>query len=500
MTLAGAALPATKRAWLGLVVLALPALLISMDLSVLYLAVPKISAALRPSAAELLWITDVYGFLLAGFLITMGSLGDRIGHRRLLMIGAAGFGAASLLAAYATSPGMLIAARAVLGVAGATLGPSTLALVGAMFPDPGQRARAIAIWATSLSVGGALGPVVGGFMLERFWWGSVFLLAVPMMVLLLVAGPMLLVEHREPAPARIDVTSVALALFSVLAVVYGLKQWGQGQGGTSWLPITAGLFACVVFGLRQGRLAEPLIDLRLFRRPVVAAALLANTAGFSIVLGITLLVTQQLQLVVGLSPLQAGLATVPMFVVFVAGALGSPYVVGSVRPAIAIAVGFCVAAGGLVLMVATDGTWSLVLGLAVLAAGLAPVFPLVTNLVLEAVPPSRTGAAAGLGETSTELGGAVGIAGLGIAATAAYRSGLDRLPAGIPDAAQAAARDSLGAAVDASRLLPGDQSRLLADAAQQAFTSGLHTAAAVGVAIALSVAVLAATVLRRVSR
>src|SRR6188474_2903990 len=189
---------AGRREWLGLAVIALPCVLYSMDLTVLELAVPRLSADLKPTAAQLLWILDIYGFLVAGSLITMGTLGDRIGRRRLLMIGAAAFGVASVIAAFSTSAEMLIATRALLGLAGATLAPSTLSLIRNMFLDQQQRTVAIGIWISSYSVGAAIGPLVGGILLEHFWWGSVFLIGVPVMVLLLVVGPMLLPEFRDP--------------------------------------------------------------------------------------------------------------------------------------------------------------------------------------------------------------------------------------------------------------------------------------------------------------
>jgi DHA2 family multidrug resistance protein-like MFS transporter len=191
-------------------VLALPCLLYSMDLTVLELAVPKLSVDLKPTSYQLLWIMDIYGFLLAGFLITMGTLGDRIGRRRLLLIGPAAFGAASVLAAFSGSAEMLIITRAVLGVGGATLAPSTLSMIRNMFLDPDQRAIAIGVWATSFAAGAAIGPLAGGVLLEFFWWGSVFLLAVPVMALLLVLGPLLLPEFRDPGAGRLDLISAAM--------------------------------------------------------------------------------------------------------------------------------------------------------------------------------------------------------------------------------------------------------------------------------------------------
>src|SRR5262245_38932454 len=220
---------ATRREWVGLAVLALPCLLYSMDLTVLNLAVPHLSADLEPSGAQLLWIVDIYGFLVAGSLMTMGTLGDRIGRRRLLLTGAAAFGAASVLAAFSFTAAMLIAARAILGVASATLAPSTLSLIRNMFLDPRERTVAMGVWIASFSAGGALGPLLGGFLLEHFWWGSVFLVNVPVMLLLLALGPWLLPEYRDPHPGRLDAFSAVLSLVAVLAVIYGIKRIAEGE-------------------------------------------------------------------------------------------------------------------------------------------------------------------------------------------------------------------------------------------------------------------------------
>ena len=277
--IANATTRAGRREWIGLAVLALATMLYSIDLTVLHLAVPSLSADLEPSS-QLLWIVDIYGFLLAGSLVKMGTLGDWIGRRRMLLIGAGAFGVASLLAAFSTSAEMLIGARALLGVAGATLAPSTLSLIRTMFHDPAQRTAAIGAWITSFSVGAVVGPPLGGLLLEFFWWGSVFLLAIPVMAVLLVLGPLLLPEHRDPEARRFDLISTALSLAGVLATIYGLKQ--IVQDGLGWLPVVfvlAGLSVGLAFVRRQRRLAEPLVDLRLFRAPAFSAALAVSVAG-----------------------------------------------------------------------------------------------------------------------------------------------------------------------------------------------------------------------------
>ncbi|KGM33212.1 MFS transporter, partial [Inquilinus limosus] len=412
---------ATRREWIGLAVIALPCLLYSMDLTVLNLAVPTLTEDLRPSAAQLLWIVDIYGFLVAGSLITMGTLGDRIGRRRLLMIGAAVFGLASLLAAFANSAETLIAARALLGVAGATVAPSTLSLIRNMFHDPGQRTVAISVWVTSYSIGGAIGPLLGGVMLQHFWWGSVFLLAVPVMGLLLIVAPILLPEYRDPQAGRLDLASAALSLVAVLAAIYGVKALAEhGPGWPPLLWILAGLAVGAVFIRRQARLADPLIDLRLFRSPGFAAALAVNVLGLFAVFGTFLFVAQYLQLVLGLSPLEAGLWTLPSSLAFVAGSMLTPMALRRTRPVVLMTGGLLLAALGFLALTLVDhvsGPALLAVAAVVFATGLSPVFTLTTDLIVGAAPPERAGSAAAISETGAEFGGALGIAVLGCVAT-----------------------------------------------------------------------------------
>jgi DHA2 family multidrug resistance protein-like MFS transporter len=494
---------ARRREWIGLAVIALPCLLYSMDLTVLELAVPKLSADLKPTSSQLLWILDIYGFLLAGFLITMGTVGDRIGRRRLLLIGAAAFGAASVLAAFSTSSEMLIATRALLGIAGATLAPSTLALIRNMFLNRAQRTFAIGVWATSFSAGAAIGPLAGGVLLEFFWWGSVFLLAVPVMALLLMLGPVLLPESRDTEAGRVDLLSAALSLISVLAVIYGLKQ--IAQEGMEWPPllsILVGLVLGAVFVRRQRGLAEPLIELRLFRAPAFSASLATFALSIFVIAGIFLFIAQYLQLVFGLSPLVAGLWTVPSSSGLIAGSMLAPLVVRWVRPAFVMAGGLVLSAVGFGMLTQVDaasGLAILVIGSVVLSLGVAPVGTLATDIVVGSAPPERAGAASGISETSAEFGGALGIAILGSIGTAVYRSEVaDALPDGAPPEAAEAARDTLGGAVSVADQLPGPLAAELLDTARDAFTQGLQVSAIASAAIVLGMAILTAILLRHV--
>src|SRR5882757_9550792 len=267
---------AGSKEWIALAVLALPTLLVSMDTTVVYLALPSISAALKPGSSQQLWITDIYGFIEAGFLITMGTLGDRIGRRKLLLIGALAFAAASALAAYANTAGLLIAARALLGVAGATLLPSTLSLVRNMFHHEGQRAFAIGLWTTCFSTGTMLGPLVGGFLLGHFWLGSVFLMGVPVMVLFLILGPIFLPEYKDPGTTRFDLVSVLLLIITILPVIFGLKQIAENGVELAFLlPIISGIVFGVIFLRRQRKIREPLIYRDLFKIPPFRVALVS---------------------------------------------------------------------------------------------------------------------------------------------------------------------------------------------------------------------------------
>ena len=494
---------ATRKEWIGLAVISIACLLYVMDLSVLYLAVPSLTRDLAPSSSQLLWITDIYGFMVAGFLITMGTLGDRIGRRKVLLCGATAFGMASILAAFSTSPEMLIVSRALLGLGGATIAPSTLSLISNMFLDDRQRMSAIGLWGTSFSAGAAVGPLLGGLLLQHFWWGSVFLLNVPVMAVLLVLGPRLLPEFKDPSAGRPDLTSVALSLTSVLSMIYGLKQIAQGGASTvPALTIAAGLALGVAFVRRQTTLVDPLIDLKLFRIPKFSVSVASNAFTGFIAFGTFLYVAQYLQLVLGLSPMEAGLWTLPSSAAVIGGSLLAPVIGRRVRPGYAVAGGLVLAAIGLGTLTLVNGSSGLVpavLGSIVFAAGLGPTFILATDLIVGTAPPERAGAASAISETGAEFGGALGIAVLGSIGTAIYRSGVNgAVPASAPEPARAAATDTLGGALAVARDLPISAGRELIETANVAFTHGLRTTAAVGAVIALSIAALVATKLKDV--
>ncbi|MBM9499187.1 MFS transporter [Leptospira sp. 201903071] len=485
---------AGKKEWIGLAVIALPCLLYAMDLTVLYLAVPHLTEDLKPSGSQLLWIVDIYGFLVAGFLVTMGTLGDRIGRRKLLMIGAFAFGVASVLAAFSKTAEMLIATRALLGITAATLAPSTLSLIRNMFLDSNQRTFAIGIWGTSFSIGGAIGPLIGGLLLEHFWWGSVFLLSVPVMILLLIVGPKLLPEFKDPNAGSLDILSAVLSLVSVLSIIFGLKQVAEhGWGIVSFLSIALGLFVGALFIRRQKRLPDPMIDLELFKVPAFSAALIANSLTIFVGLGSFLFLAQYLQLVLGLSPMEAGLWTLPSAAGNVAGSMTVPVLVRKIRPVFVVA-------GGLILTVIGMSLYSLVneqtglayvvVGSVILSLGICSVVIIGTDIIVGSAPPEKAGAAASISETGAEFGGVLGIAVLGSIGTAVYKNQMKGiLPEGITPESAEAAQGTLGAAVAIAKELPEHLGHSLLIPAKQAFTESFQLVSVLCAAIALVLAI-----------
>ena len=472
---------AGRREWVALAVLALPLLLVSMDVSILYFAVPEISRDLHASATQQLWIFDVYGFVLAGMLITMGAVADRIGARRLLLLGAGAFSLTSLGAAYAGTAGQLIAARAVLGLAGATLMPSTLAMIRTLFRDQRQRSKAVAVWTAVMTAGVGLGPVVSGVLLQHFWWGSVFLVNIPAMALLLVAGPVLLPRGERRADAPFDLVSAALSLAAVLIAVYGVKQWAANGFEARWVVcVVSGLALGALFVRRQLHHAHPMVDPALLRNRRYRTAVAGNALATFALVGNAVFMTAYLQLVLGYEPLVAALWSLLPTVGVGASA---PTATSWARRfgAVAVCAGALLVAASGFAVLTQAGTSSLVLvlvGASLLACGLVAVMTVAADVVLASLDPTRAGAGAAVSEASSELGGALGIALLGSAGAAAYHAyAASHLPVSL--AAGPAGHSLPGALAQAATLPDGVAAQVVATG-QAAFVHGLHVAAVVG--------------------
>lgn len=491
------AAPAGTRAWAGLALLALPTLMLGLDLTLLHLTLPAIALDLQPTSAEALWIVDSYGFFIAGFLITMGKLGDRIGRRKLLMMGGTGFAMASILAAFSTHPLMLIGARAALGVAGATLMPSTLALISNLFVEPRQRALGIGIWTTVWGIGYALGPMVGGLLVERFWWGAPFLIAVPIAVLLLVFAPRWLPEFRAPKRETLDFTSVILSLAAVLPFIYGVKQLPtSGWASLDSVGVVAiGFFFGALFVRRQKRMDDPLLDLRLFTHRAFSVALVVLLVGLMAVGGAMLLVAQFLQLVAGHSPVDAGLMMGLSALAMIAGGLGAPLLARAIRPGFVFSGSLGLVVGGYLLLTQLEDS---PLGVAIALTALALAYlgngtlaALGTELVIGSVSPEKAGSASATSEMAQDLGISLGIALLGSLAGGMYRLSLGKqVPEDLAPETREALFDSLWSAVASE--LPAE----LLEQARSAFLVGIQATGTLG-AVGLAVVVLLSAIALR---
>jgi MFS transporter, DHA2 family, multidrug resistance protein len=481
---------ATAREWTGLFVLSIACLLYSMDLSVLFLAMPSIIRELQPSPTQLLWINDVYGFMVAGFLVTMGTLGDLYGRRKILLVGAAAFGAASLLCAFASDAKLLIAARALLGIAGATIAPSTLSLLFSMFKREDERARAMGIWGTAFALGGTVGPVVGGVLLNWFHWGSVFLINVPIMLALIVIGPRILPEYKSDHGGEIDLVSVALSLATVLPIVYGLKiVAAYGWQNEVALELLAGVMCGWLFYRRQKTIAHPLVDFELFKVPRFNVALFANLGGIFFIFAIFMFQNFFFQLVLGLKPLEAGLWSVLPSLVFCILSLKSYVITTRIGPEKSVIWGLAIfsLASGLMALSAWAHSLYGVLGSSMLMAiGFVPVVLTTTNMVVSAAPPERAGSASAISETSAEFGGALGVALFGSLATYIYRAQMAAVDA------PAKAKATLGDAVD----LAGDTAPAWLAPARDAFANGYATSCLVACVGLAAMSLVAWRVLR----
>lgn len=488
---------AGSREWIGLAIIALPCMLYSMDLTILNLAIPTLIEELKPTSAQLLWIIDIYGFLLAGLMITMGTLGDKIGRKKLLLTGAAVFGIASVFAAFSNSANELIASRAILGIAGATLAPSTLSLIRSMFDDPKQRTIAIGIWIASFSMGGAIGPVIGGIILEYYWWGAVFLISIPVMTLLLILGPFLLPEYKDPDAGKIDLLSALMSLASILAVVYGIKTIAhEGFGQMPIAFIGVGVIIGSFFIYRQRKLEKPLIDLSLFRDRKFSMAITLHLLAAFMLFGMFFFVAQYFQLVLDFSPFKAGLWGIFAGAGFIIGSLSISFLLSKFESAHVMTAGFVVAAIGFSLLLFLGGgsdLFFLVSGFTLFSLGTALVFTLVTDAIVGSVPTARAGMASSMSETSAELGGALGIAILGSVGAGVYRHGLIQsdFQADIHSA------DTLGGAIVSATYLPEAQATKLVSIAKSSFIDGVHWSAGIVVFISLVLVFSCSTVLNK---
>ncbi|WP_460774244.1 MFS transporter [Microbacterium sp. GXF7504] len=491
--------PAGWRGWTALVVLMLPVLLVSVDNTVLSIALPEIALALQPASAQQLWMLDAYPLVLAGLLVTMGTMGDRFGRRRMLLIGATGFAVVSAFGAFAPDAGTLILVRALLGVFGAMLMPATLSLLRSVFTRRAERRLAIAVWAAGFSAGAALGPIVGGLLLEHFSWGSVFLLAVPVLVPLLVLAPIFVPESRDPAPGRIDPLSILLSMATMVPVAFGIKEFAvHGLAVVPVVAVLVGVGFGVLFVRRQLRSAAPMLDMRLFARAGFSGALMVNLLSVVALVGFMYFVAQHLQLILGLSPMASGLALVPGLALMILAGLVVVPIAARVSPAIVIPAALaCSVIGYLLAAVVGMGGDLLVLIVAfcALGIGIGAAETVSNELILANAPPAKAGAASAVSETAYEVGALLGTTVLGGILTALYRSGLV-IPAGTDAAGAAAARETLAGAVAAADAL-GPAGDALREAAARAFDAGVVTTSLIGAGLVVTAGVIAATTLRR---
>jgi MFS transporter, DHA2 family, multidrug resistance protein len=456
--------------WVALGVLCTSLLVIVVDNTIVNVALPTLARELDADVSQLQWVVDAYTLVFAGLLLLAGALGDRYGRRRTLLAGLGLFALASLGAAYAGDVQMLIAARAVMGAGAAFIMPATLSLLVSVFTDERERALAVGLWAATAGLGVALGPVLGGLLLDHFWWGSAFLIDVPVMIVLLIVGPLLLPEYRNEQAGRIDIASVVLSLAAILPAIHGLKQLAShGADWPAFAALTLGAICGWIFVRRQQGLENPLVDVRLFSRREFSVTLGSMMAYSMLTGGVMVFVTQYFQLVEGMEPLAAGLALVPGMITMAVAFQVAPRLSRWVRPGLLIPGGIAVTVIGVAVMTQATSTGVLVVAFAVECIGAAPLLTVGTNLVLASAPPAKVGAAGALMQTANELGYPLGIAVLGSVVTATYRGQMDGNGGG-----------------SLSEAIHNGADPAVLGAARAAFTSGFHLAAGI-TAVALTV-------------
>lgn len=469
---------APARSWWGLIATLGPVLVVAMDGSILFLAMPSINEAIQPTTDQSLWILDIYGFAVGSLLITFGNLGDRFGRKKLLMIGAVIFGIGSLCGAFSPTPELLIASRALMGLGGATLLPSCLAVISELFENPVQRARAIGIFAATFAAGFVIGPIVGGILLNHFWWGSVFLINIPVIALFLIMAPVLLREVHGTRPGKIDLLSVASSAVGLLIAIYGVKHAAMyGIDLLSGALILAGIGVLTFFVLRQKRLEIPLLDIALFKSHVFAVAILTGLLSLFVWSAAAYLSMTYLQSVLGYSVLNAALLAIPGAVVLTLSSVLAPRLVEKVGPRAALIIcHFSMAAGMGLLILTNDSTGAVfyIASTVVAGIGFGISFSLVADTAVGAVPESRAGAAGAIAETSNEIGNALGIALLGSLLTVVFRATYPGEETGIAEVV-----DGAGTAT------------AMYETAQTAFLNGFHAVAATAAVICAALGILA---------
>lgn len=414
----------TRRQVTGLFVLCLAVFMVAVDGTVVSVAVPSITEQLQPTYNQVLWIGDIYSFVLAGLLITMGNVGDRVGRKRLLLISAVAFGAASAAAAMAPTAGALIVARVVQGVAGAGLMPSTLALLRSLFTEDRQRMRAVGIWSASGAAGAALGPTVAGVLLEHFYWGSVLLVNIPVVLLILGIGAWVLPEARSARAHGLDPLSVVYSTVGILAVVYGITELAHAglKVPIAYAALVLGAVLLWVFLRRQGRLPTPLLDLKLFEQTRFTAAIVAQLVIVFANIGALFFLPIFLRQVGDFSPLQSGMATLPESIVSLFTASNTARLIGRWGHRGTLVTGLAVGTAGLILLGLTTplSYAAMVFPLMLLGFSFGSVVTVASDLVLRSASADRVGAATGISETAFELGTALGIALIGSAVSVLY--------------------------------------------------------------------------------
>jgi EmrB/QacA subfamily drug resistance transporter len=492
------ATPYPKR-WWALVVLCLSLLVISLDNTILNVALPTLVTDLSASSSQLQWMVDAYVLVFAGLLLTAGALTDRYGRRLGLFSGFVIFAVGSAFAAWSSSPEQLIAWRAVMGIGGALIMPSTLSILTNIFPS-NERPKAIAIWTMTAGIGIPIGPVIGGWLLEHFWWGSVFLINIPIIVAALLAGIVLLPESKDPNAKPLDPGGALLSIAGLGTLIYAIIE-APNHGWTSASTIVAfGVAVSILtaFVLWERRVDQPMLDMSLFRNMRFTGASISVTLVFFAMLGMLFSLTQYLQFVLGYDPLQAGIRITPVALGIIAGAGSSTRLASRLGSKIIVTWGLTVVAGGLGLLSTIDtgsGYGLVAAALIVLGYGMGTAMAPATEAIMGAVPKDNAGVGSAVNDATRQVGGALGVAILGSLLSTGYTSSMEGVTANLPAPAASAANDSVGAAVGIAARLGGPEGAALASAARAAFIDGMSTSLLVAAGFALAGAIFAAVFL-----